>query len=234
MPRRPRNATGTLIFHVLNRAVQGLVLFGRPEDFEAFFEIVCEAALLYNVRILCYSVMPNHWHFVLWPLDVRGLSLFMKRLTGTHAQLLRKCTGTRGRGAVYQSRYKAIAVQDDRHLVLLCQYVERNARRAGLVERAEDWPWCSASPGAAGPNRPVLTPWPMPKPARWNDLLNAPESPDVLHQIRSAIRLNRHFGSEPWRCSAAGSLKWRSGERGSGRPRDLVHPGDSATRSLWA
>jgi putative transposase len=44
---------------------------------------------------------------------------------------------------LYQGRYKSFAVEADDHLFILGRYVERNALRAGLVERAELWPWGS-------------------------------------------------------------------------------------------
>ena len=46
-----------------------------------------------------------------------------------------------GEGHVYQGRFKSFPVQDDGHFHVLCRYVERNAQRAGLVGRAEDWRW---------------------------------------------------------------------------------------------
>ena len=50
----------------------------------------------------------------------------------------------RGPGAPgYQGRFKSFVVKDDVHLFLVLRYVERNALRANLVERAEDWNWCS-------------------------------------------------------------------------------------------
>jgi putative transposase len=33
-------------------------------------------------------------------------------------------------------------VAEDDYFLALCRYVEGNAVRAGLVERAEDWRWC--------------------------------------------------------------------------------------------
>ena len=47
----------------------------------------------------------------------------------------------KGSGHVWQGRFKAFPVQDDEHFLLVCRYVERNALRAGLVRRAEDWTW---------------------------------------------------------------------------------------------
>ena len=50
---------------------------------------------------------------------------------------------TRGLGHVYQQRTKSFPIQDDDHFFVVCRYVERNALRAGLVARAEDWQWSS-------------------------------------------------------------------------------------------
>jgi putative transposase len=218
MPRRPRASTAQLVFHVLNRAVQGVTLFEAPADYELFCGILAEALRRFPVRLLAFVVMPNHWHLVVWPLDDTSLSLFMHWLTATHAAQWRSAKGTRGRGAVYQGRFKAIAVQHDRHLVRLCRYVERNPTRARLVPRAEYWPWSSAAPTATLPGRPNLSAWPMPKPENWLALLNVPEPARSLRDIRTAIKVGRHFGSASWRIRTARTLKWRSGLTMPGKP----------------
>lgn len=167
MPRRPRRGCGQLVFHTLNRAVQNTIIFQHPDEYAEFLGQFREAADRFAVRILSYAVMPNHWHLVVWPSTDHGLSASMHRLSARHAQLWRERRGSRGRGAVYQGRFKAIAVQNDGHLLRLCKYVERNPLRARLVARAEDWPWSSASPMALSPDRPVLSAWPVSKPADW-------------------------------------------------------------------
>jgi len=42
-----------------------------------------------------------------------------------------------------ETRYPAFAVQDDDHFHTVSRYVERNALRASLVKRIEDWRWSS-------------------------------------------------------------------------------------------
>jgi putative transposase len=195
-----------------------MVLFGSPADYELFCAILAEAVRRFHVCLLAYALMPNHWHLVVRPLDDRSLSAFMQWLEGTHAKRWRKAKGSRGRGAVYQSRFKAIAVQHDRHFLRLCRYVERNAVRAKLVARAEDWPWCSGAPTASLAGRPELSPWPVPKPENWDDWLNTPEPPRSLQVVRAAIRAGRHYGTPSWRLSTAESLRWQSGLRQPGRP----------------
>ena len=59
----------------------------------------------------------------------------------THVRRHHEHSHTRGGGHLYQGRFKSFPTQDDLHFLTLCRYVEANALRAGLVERAEDWPW---------------------------------------------------------------------------------------------
>jgi putative transposase len=211
MPRRPGRASGRFVFHVLNRAVQGLVIFRSSDEYRQFLQLTAQAATRFGVRILAYCIMPNHWHVVVWPLSDEGLSRFMQWLTGTHAQFWRAAQNSTGRGAVYQGRFKAIAVQCDRHFLVLCRYVERNAVRARLVARAEDWEWSSASPLAGGRDRPCLAAWPVPKPANWLDHLNEELFDGSAAEVRASIRDGAHFGDEGWREEVHEQLSWRSG-----------------------
>jgi putative transposase len=217
MPRRPGRATGELVFHVLNRSVQNAVLFGTADDYEAFLGLFIDATDRVPMRLLAYALMPNHWHLVLWPHEDGQLSEFMQWLTARHAEHIRISKGNRGRGAVYQGRYKAIAVQCDAHFLRLCRYVERNPLRARLVSMAEDWEWSSAHGASVSGRRPTISTWPVRKPVDWLTELNVPESSRGLDEIRQAIRRGRHLGDAEWRESVVKRLAWRGG-RGQGRP----------------
>jgi putative transposase len=221
MSRRSARACGQHVFHVLNRAIQNTTIFTDAEDYATFLALAAEASDRFSLRVLSYSVMPNHWHLVVWPTTDDGLSACMQWLTAKHAHVWRKSRGTQGRGAVYQARFKAIAVQCDRHFIVLNRYVERNAVRAHLVERAEHWPWTSASPTARFTGRPAIAEWPVARPPQWAEWLNEPDPHPWLYEIRRAIRRNQHFGDEAWREAALHQLDWRSG-RGRGRPRAAV------------
>jgi putative transposase len=226
MPRRPGRATGRFVFHVLNRAVQNMVIFRSADEYTQFLILLAQAAPRFGVRVLAYCIMPNHWHLVLWPESDDGLSRFMQWVTGTHAQLWRTAHRSQGRGAVYQGRFKAIAVQCDRHFLVLCRYVERNPVRARLVERAQDWGWSGASPLSSDPERPHISQWPVPRPIGWAEYLNEDIFDGSVRRIRSAIRRGEHFGDAAWRKDVGEQLSWRSG-RGPGRHWDSPAPGVS-------
>jgi putative transposase len=115
-------------------------LFGEPGDYEAFLRVLAEAQAEQPMRVLAYCLMPNHWHLVLWPEKDRELSRFAGWLTLAHTQRWHAFGGTVGSGHVYQGRFKSFPVEADAHVLMVCRYVKRNALRAGLVARAEDWP----------------------------------------------------------------------------------------------
>jgi REP-associated tyrosine transposase len=87
--------------------------------------------------------MPNHWLLLLWPRVDGELSEVMRWITVTHTQRWHVHRHSAGTGPVYQGRFKSFPVQTDDHFVTVARYVERNALRANLVSRAEEWRWSS-------------------------------------------------------------------------------------------
>ena len=83
--------------------------------------------------------------------------------TATYSRRWHLAHNTVGTGTIYQGRFKAIPVKDDRHFLTVCRYVERNPVRARLVSRVEDWEWSSAS-SVSRPSGPFLHEWPVPRP----------------------------------------------------------------------
>jgi putative transposase len=217
MPRRPRTGTGGLVFHVMNRGSRRLRLFDDAADYVAFARVLREATERVPMRVLCYALMPNHWHLVLWPLGDRDLAEFMAWMTATHVRRWHRARGSVGSGTLYQGRYKAIAVKDDDHFLTVCRYVERNPVRAGLVSRAEDWPWSTAS-GTVWRTGPPLHAWPVARPDDWSARLAEAEAAHALEAVRRAIRTSRPWGPDEWTRLTCARLGWRTGMRGAGRP----------------
>jgi putative transposase len=197
MPRRPR-LHEQLPHHVLNRAAKRAMLFRSPEDYAAFEEILMEARRRYAVRLLCYSLMPNHWHLILQPETTAELSHCMQWLTGRHSQVWQLRNGSVGSGVVYQGRFKAIPIQQDAHFLVACRYVERNPLRAGLVDRAELWRWSSAWRRANHCDRGVLDAWPLTMPVDWLSTINVIEPVSSLENVRKAINTSRPYGDARW------------------------------------
>lgn len=221
MGRPPRAAEGGLIYHALNRANGRLALFEVDADYDAFLGVLAEAVTRHAVRLLAFCVMPNHFHLVLRPEADGELSRFMRWLTLTHTQRWHAYRQSAGTGHVYQGRFKSFPVQDDAHLVTVCRYVERNALRAGLVERAEDWRWGSLCRAASTPDRPFpkLSPWPITRPRNWVARVNAPLSPAEEEAMARSLRRCQPLGAADWAESTAQRLGLESTLRPLGRPK---------------
>src|SRR5437016_3026846 len=136
MPRPLRQDIGGIVYHVLNRRAARQIMFETDADYFAFEKVLAQAVKKFNMRLLAYCIMGNHWHLVLWPRDDRELSRFMQWLTVTHMRRWHAHRKSVGSGPLYQGRFKSFPVQSDDHLVIVIRYVERNPLRAKLVSRA--------------------------------------------------------------------------------------------------
>ena len=203
MPRRLRRTLQGAVFHVMNRAVRRTVLFRTKADYRAFAAVACESLSRFRIRIIAYCVMPNHWHFVVICDRIEDLSRWMHWLCCTHANRWNGAHGTRGRGAVYQGRFRAVPVQKNRSLIRVCRYVERNALRKGLVTRAERWTWSSLAVVCKKCDRIPVEAWPIPKPANWIEIVNNPETESELAAMRTALMRNQPIGDREWREAVA-------------------------------
>ena len=103
-----------MVFHVLNRGVGKNQLFFNDEDDLAFGRIIADTWEKRSMRILSDCLMPNHWHFVLWPEKDGDLGQFMQRLTVTQVTRWQKHYNMVGYSHVYQSRFKMAALQAEK------------------------------------------------------------------------------------------------------------------------
>ena len=171
MARRRRFTPGGYVYHVFNRGSRKGVLFDSCEDYDAFARLMEEARRKRPLRVIAYSLMRTHFHFLLWPRNTPDVPRFMKWLTETHSRRFHWRRNSQGTGAVYQARYGSKLIRDDRQFFTVLRYIERNALVAGYVTRAEDWRWCSAWKGD-GVNAFTVDESPIARPAHWLDLLN--------------------------------------------------------------
>ena len=86
MARVPRIDVGDCIYHVINRASQRATIFKSPKDYQEFEALLYEIKETFDMRILGYALMPNHWHLLLHPRKDKDLSKAMHWLTSTHAR----------------------------------------------------------------------------------------------------------------------------------------------------
>jgi putative transposase len=202
-----------------------MTIFRNDDDYEAFERILTEAVERTQTRLLAYCLMPNHWHLVVWPRQDGELSQFVGWLTLTHTQRWHACRQSAGSGHLYQGRFKSFPIQDDEHLLTVARYVERNALRANLVRRGEDWRWSSLYRWLRGSaeDRRLLAAWPVPRTAGWLDHVNSPQTEAKLAALRRCVNRGSPFGSDSWTERTIRGLALESTIRPRGRPRKPIN-----------
>ena len=143
----------------------------------------------------------------------------MQRLTVTHVRRWQQNRGYAGFGHVYQGRYKSFPVESDEHFWVVARYVKRDAVRANLVLRAEEWRWSSWWRRCQGTQQEqsLLANWPVEVPPNWVERVNQADDGRELEAIRRCVQRGRLYGRTQWQQEIAKRLGLESAYRPAGR-----------------
>lgn len=221
MARQPRIDIPNTPYHVINRAIGRLKIFKTDKDYQRFIDILGEVKEKIGTQILAFTIMPNHWHLVLFPKHEGDMQKFMHFLTNAHTRHVHTQTKTIGTGPLYQGRYKSFIVGTDTHLLSVIKYVERNPVRAGLVKRVEEWRWGSAWIRLRGTakQKQLLSEGPVPLPQQYRAWVNGEEKDDMVNVLRTSVNKGTPFGQSEWVQAMVDTHSLRYTQRGTGRPK---------------
>lgn len=158
MARLARIVVPNVPYHVTQRGNRRERTFFEDADYKRYRTMLGEAARRSGSQVWAYCLMPNHVHLIVVPADADGLRR-------TFADAHRRYTGLinarhQWTGHLWQGRFGAVAM-DEAHLFAAVRYVALNPVRAGLVERAVDWPWSSVGAHLARTDDPLVTVAPL-------------------------------------------------------------------------
>ena len=127
---------------------------------------------------------------------------------------------TEGTGHLYQGRFKTFPIEEDQHLLAVLRYVERNALRADLCPRAEDWKYGSLWRRTFGneESRELLSDWPIPQPRTWVAMVNRAQSEAEVKAIRKCLKKGQPYGGDLFISQSAVRLQLEHTLRSRGRP----------------
>ena len=221
MPRPQRTDVGNYVYHALNRANNRVQIFDKYKDYKLFENILEEAKEKFDMRILAYCIMPNHWHLILYPKKDGDLSKFMSWVTNTHTRRWHSIKETIGQGHLYQGRYKSFIVQENEYLLQLFKYIEGNPLKAKLVEKAEDWKWSSLwrREQEDVEQRKLLDEWPINVPENYIDLVNISQKDIKVESLKYSISKGKPYGFETWVNKMIDNFNLGSTLRNPGRPK---------------
>ena len=124
-------------YHVYNRGAHKGKLFFSDENDRYCLRLVEKYRKIYQVSIVCYCLMPNHYHFILQQESGGSISRFLQMTFNAYTQAVNR--EQRRSGTMSQGRAKGLLVDDDKYLVQLVRYIHLNPVVAGLVAKPEEW-----------------------------------------------------------------------------------------------
>jgi len=156
MSRLRRLVVSDRFFFITCRLLPHRGRLSQPE-IECLARVVRERRQKYHFLLTAWVFLPDHWHAILFPRFPLTLSRVMEatKVGSTH----RVNAGRSECGLLWQPRFFDRAVRTVKEYYEKVEYIHQNPVRAGLVERAEDWPWSSVRDysgslrGAAGAHR---------------------------------------------------------------------------------
>ena len=113
-------------YHVTCRGNEQRKIFRDAEDRKEFLRLLARSAEIYEVQVLAYALMPNHFHLLLCT-PKGNLSEFMRHFnisyTGSFNRKYKRS------GHLYQGRYKAFLIDKDNYLLEVSRYIHLNPLR---------------------------------------------------------------------------------------------------------
>jgi putative transposase len=140
MPRPLRLEYEDAYYHVMNRGRGRQKIFHSKEYYNAFYAALDEANQRFGLQILCYCLMPNHYHLLVKTPEA-NLSRAMRHINGVYTQRYNRLK--KADGPLFRGRYKAIVVEEDSYQLQLSRYIHRNPLEAKLVKSLDEYPWSS-------------------------------------------------------------------------------------------
>jgi putative transposase len=126
-------------YHIYNRGASHGRIFFTDDNYMYCLRLVKKHRIRYEMSVIAYCLMPNHYHFLLRQDGNQPVSRFMQTLFNSYVQALNK---QRNRsGTLFEGRFKHVHVDRTDYLVYLCRYIHLNPVRADLVSRPELWPY---------------------------------------------------------------------------------------------
>jgi len=198
MPRQPRQFEIGGVYHIVNRGVEKRKIFQNTQDYSRFilglelfnkkessnlWEVIAKVGSdPASVRIarerekkhepivelLAFALMPNHYHLIIKEITDSGISSFMQKMGGYSTYFNKQYNRS---GALFQSRYKSVTVEDNIQLGNVFVYVHTNPvelkepgwkdlkvkNATSAINLLENYRWSSYLDYAGKTNFPAVT-----------------------------------------------------------------------------
>ncbi len=94
-----------------------------------------------KVELICYCLMPNHYHLLVRQAQENGITEFMHKLNTSYTKFFN--INNQRSGRLFEYIFKAVHVQTDEQLLQLSRYIHLNPLVGGLDVDLNSYKWSS-------------------------------------------------------------------------------------------
>lgn len=131
MPHQVRNFAESHYYHIMSRGVNKQDIFHEDKDYQNFVNLMKIYSKKYNVDILCYCLMKNHFHILVYDGN-SDLPNFMRCLKHVYSVYYNKKNNRIG--PLFNDRYKAKTITNEKYLYVVFKYIIINPQKAGYCK----------------------------------------------------------------------------------------------------
>jgi putative transposase len=161
MPARTTVFATNEIYHILNRGVASQPIFKTPSEYKRFVDLIDYYSYInipvsfssffrlakqdreniinkirkenqVQIEIYSYCLMPNHFHFLLKQIGTKGIQRTFSKVQNAYAKYFN--IKNERVGPIFQSRFKAVHIDNDEVFLHVSRYIHLNPSTSYLVE----------------------------------------------------------------------------------------------------
>jgi len=139
MARANRHYIKGYVWHLTHRCHRSEFLLRFSKDKRRWLHWLFEAKKRFGFCVLNYMVTSNHIHLLVLDNEEEVIPKSIQLVAGRTGQEYNQ--RKKRKGAFWEDRYHATAVESDSHLIKCLVYIDLNMVRAGVVKHPSEWPF---------------------------------------------------------------------------------------------
>lgn len=141
MPRKSRKILDGKICHHILQGINKEYIFQKDEDKKKYLSLLRKYYKDYEIDIICYCIMDNHIHLILYSSNIENISEFMRKVNSIYAMYYNKKYNRVG--YVFRNRFKSILILTRKQLYMCIKYIHMNPVKANIVKNENEYKYSS-------------------------------------------------------------------------------------------
>ncbi len=172
MPVRKTVLATNQSYHVFNKSIENITIFKSTNELERattslwyylhkspqipfsrylnlaykkkinFHNLLVDTSRI--VQVICYCLMPNHFHLLVRQLEDNGISKYLANFQNSYAKYFN--TSKSRKGSLFLGQFKAVRIETDEQLLHVSRYIHLNPLTGYVVKKEDqllDYKWSS-------------------------------------------------------------------------------------------